>query len=141
MNCDGGENDKDRDAGRLRLMIVEDDGIAAMTLKDLMEDLGYRVTGVVADVETAIAFLNFADRMPDAVILDADLKGRSSAPVARCLRDADIPFIVTSGFGDRHLAEIGLDGVTLSKPYTVVGLQNAMSALLGSGEKQERYLK
>ncbi|HET6375603.1 MAG TPA: response regulator, partial [Methylocella sp.] len=55
------------------VLIVEDEAMVAIVLEDLLLELGCRVVGIVARVETALA--SVAARNFDVAILDVNLKG------------------------------------------------------------------
>jgi DNA-binding response OmpR family regulator len=76
-------------------MIVEDEALIAMSLEDVFEDQGYRVTGPFSSCADALAAL--ATAAPDIAILDATLKDGSCLELARELRGRDIPFLIYSG--------------------------------------------
>src|SRR5262249_30027590 len=79
------------------ILIVEDEALVGMLIEDLVMEMGFRVSGVAASVEEAleeIARLDF-----DAAILDVNLRGLSSAPVADALKANRVPFIMATGYG------------------------------------------
>ncbi len=115
-----------------RILIVEDMALLAMELQDMVEDLGHEVVGVVGSVDTAIDALNEGTLCPEAVMLDADLRGVSSAPVARLLRERQIPFAVASGFGADALGSLIVDEPRLSKPIDKAQLDRVLGALTGN---------
>jgi CheY-like chemotaxis protein len=67
----------------LRVLIIEDEVLIAMLIEDMLADLGCIVVGIVStldDALTRISALGF-----DAAILDVNLNGAESYPVARVL--------------------------------------------------------
>ena len=58
-------------AERLRILAVEDEGLIAMELDDMLGDLGHEVIGPAATVESALRLLEGA--RPDAAVVDANL--------------------------------------------------------------------
>ena len=114
-------------AGR-RILVAEDELLIAMQLEDLLSEQGCRILGPAATIEAALALL--ADR-PDAVLLDGNLRGRISAPVAAEMRGRGIPFIVVSGYGPDQLGEPELAGAPwLRKPIDERALVEALAGLL-----------
>ena len=73
----------------------------------MVEDNGGQPVGPVADVKSALAIIQ--DEPLDGALLDANLNGVSSEPIALALLAAAIPFVVVTGYG-----RLDLDGVTLS---------------------------
>ena len=105
------------EARQLRLLIVEDEGLLAMSLSDMLEELGHQTAYVAADVASALRLILDHAKDLDACILDANLGGTSAAPVAAALREAQIPFIVVSGYGTQDLSRAGLTEPAIAKPY------------------------
>lgn len=81
----------------LSVMVVEDDAIISLDLAETLASEGYDVFGQFGNVETALDALRRA--APDLALLDADLGGRSSAPIAEALCAQSVPFVVVSGNG------------------------------------------
>jgi CheY-like chemotaxis protein len=81
---------------KLRVMIVEDEFIIADEIAMIVEGAGHAVIGPVASVEDASAML--ASDRPDFAIIDANLRGQSSSPLARSLAGMEIPFCICTGY-------------------------------------------
>lgn len=100
--------------GRRNILLVEDEAIIAMMLEELLIDLGYIPCGPAGTLEEAFDILN-GNRV-DGAILDIDLNGSSSVPVAERLRDMGVPFAFTSG---SSAPPVGMAGAKhLEKPYS-----------------------
>ncbi|WOI58026.1 HWE histidine kinase domain-containing protein [Palleronia sp. LCG004] len=112
------------------VMVVEDDGIIALDLADMLESEGYHVLGQFGTVDTALAALGKYE--PDIVLLDADLRGRSSAPVAEVLSVRSIPFVVVSGHGDAFPEDDPRSGAPrLEKPISPADLISTVRRAIG----------
>jgi CheY-like chemotaxis protein len=99
-----------------RVLVVEDELIIAMVYEHWLQTLGCRMLGPVGTVSEALSFLE--DELPDAVLLDANLRGQLSSPVAQALRDRGIPFLVVTGYVDRVLPDPHLrTAPCLAKPF------------------------
>ena len=85
------------------VLIVEDELLLAMELQKTLEDEGCIVLGPLKNVEQALAVLE--QKLPDAAILDLNLDGDRSTPVAAALRTEGIPFIVTTGYAEKVAAD------------------------------------
>ena len=108
-----------------RVLIVEDNPIVAFTAGDMVEAIGGIAIAVEHSVEGALAACERGGF--DVAMLDMDLDGRSSAPVAAALGRLRLPFIVTTGHGPHGLP--GFDDVPLlAKPYFTGELQRALEA-------------
>jgi CheY-like chemotaxis protein len=59
--------------GAKRILIVEDEGLLALNMRQSIERYGYRVVGVVPSGERAVALAK--GLVPDLIIMDIKLKG------------------------------------------------------------------
>jgi CheY-like chemotaxis protein len=81
---------------RMRVLIVDDEPIIAMDMEMLILEAGYEIAGIVGKIEKALSFVEGDDF--DVAILDANLGGTNSAPVANALSARGMPFVVVSGY-------------------------------------------
>ena len=86
-------------AGR-RVLIAEDETLIAMAYEALLQEQGCVVVGPAARVDEALALLAPGDGRPapDAAVLDVDLGGEPSVPVAEALAMLGVPFVVLTGY-------------------------------------------
>jgi CheY-like chemotaxis protein len=68
----------------------------------------------------------------DVAILDLNLAGVLTYPVARLLQERGIPFIFATGYGSSGLMEDFQRSPTLQKPFGHNDLEQALSAELSS---------
>jgi CheY-like chemotaxis protein len=109
----------------VRLLLVEDEPIIAMTAEDMLEELGCTV---VLTASTLAAALDAVQREEfDVVLLDINLNGTESLPVADRLREAGRPFVFTTGYG----IEAAGGAPVVVKPYKLSDLEEAIAAALG----------
>lgn len=108
-----------------RVLLVEDEPIVAMTAEDILCDLGAEVVGPVAYLEQALQ-LATSDAL-DIALLDVNLNGRMSHPVAEALRKRGVPYVVATGYGDIAKESMGLDAPVVTKPYTREILAEALA--------------
>jgi two-component SAPR family response regulator len=85
----------------------------------------------VASIDNALKFL--ADVRPDFVILDVDLNGTRSYPIAALLRSREIPFVFVSGYYAAMLDAAYADVRILQKPFRIGDLDSAIEAALALG--------
>lgn len=78
------------------VLIVEDEALVAMSLEMMIEDAGWSVAGTASTVKDALAVVEKAT--PDCALLDLNLRGESSKPVAEVLAAMGVPFAFTSGY-------------------------------------------
>lgn len=81
-----------------KVIIVDDNYAVADGLKWALEAEGHEIVGMAATNASAIELIEH--KACDVVILDVDLRGESSNPVARLLIERAIPFLFITGFGD-----------------------------------------
>ena len=110
-----------------RVLIVEDQPFVAFAATDMIEMLGGIVTEVAGSVEEGLDACARGDF--EVALLDIDLDGRSSAPIAAALAAAAKPFLLTTGFDGRRIP--GFEHVPLLvKPYIQSQLGRGLAALL-----------
>ncbi|HEX6376409.1 MAG TPA: response regulator [Allosphingosinicella sp.] len=109
----------------LRVLLVEDEPIIAMTVEDMLEELGCTVVATAATLAAALDAVERDDF--DVVLLDINLNGVESAPVADRLREAGRPFVFTTGYG----AAAARGAPVVVKPYPIRDLEAAIAAALG----------
>lgn len=114
------QTDSSSGAGR-RILVVEDEYMIADMISTMVEDLGYEVVGPVATIPEAITAI--AGEKLDVVLLDANLDGVSSAPVAAELAARGLPFVVVTGYGSLDLTSADLQSAPrMNKPFTAAAL-------------------
>jgi CheY-like chemotaxis protein len=114
---------------RRRVLVVEDDSLVAMLIEDIVADLGHEVVGSATRLEEALDLARTASF--DAAILDVNLAGRRSFPVADVLKARGIPFIFATGYDTEGLEEGYRDAVTLHKPFQAEDVKAALAKLMG----------
>jgi len=112
----------------LQIMIVEDDLLLAMDLADELREAGVQVIGPFATVDRALHALS--THRPHAAILDIDLKGQMSFPVADALAGANVPFLWVSGSSPHVVPEHHRVQPFASKPIEVPALLRLLANLL-----------
>jgi len=78
------------------VLVVEDEPIIALDLVATLDEAGFAVAGPVGTIPAALDELR-AQR-PDAAVIDVNLNGRVSAPVAAALAAARVPFVVITAY-------------------------------------------
>ncbi len=110
----------------MRVFVVEDEAMLSILLEDFLEDLGCVVVGVAARLEDA---LEMARTMTiDMAVLDVNLAGKHSYPVAHMLRQRNIPFVFATGYGAAELTAELQDELVLSKPFHQAQLASILAA-------------
>lgn len=110
------------------ILVVEDEPLIAMMLEDFLETLGHKVHASCESVEEAVAAAEKGGF--DVAILDVNLNGRNSWPVARKLREKKIPFVIATGGHVEPPPPEFADAPLIEKPYTVDRVTPALEAAL-----------
>jgi diguanylate cyclase (GGDEF)-like protein/PAS domain S-box-containing protein len=98
---------------KVQILIVEDDNIVVMELRDRLQSLGYAVCAVVSYGEEAVA--KAAEMRPDLVLMDIRLKGDvNGIDAAKEIRVRfDIPVVYLTAYAD----EATLQRAKVTEPY------------------------
>lgn len=108
------------------VLVVEDESMIAMLIEDHLVDAGYTVFAV-PDVRQAMDTLR--DHAIDMALLDVNLGGTSSTPVAYELEARGIPFTLATGYGAQGVDEAFRDRGCLQKPFRMSDLDRAIAQL------------
>jgi light-regulated signal transduction histidine kinase (bacteriophytochrome) len=110
------------------VLVVEDSIIIALDIEENLKRLGVGEVRVESSVAGALAAI--AESPPDFAMIDFNLGGESSEPIAAALRAAGVRFALATGYaeGDGAFERLGADTV-LRKPYG----QSDIARALGSG--------
>ena len=111
----------------LRVLVVEDNLLLAEVTKILLEDSGCEVVGPAGWLQRG---LELAQAEPlDGAILDINLHGEMSFPIAEVLRVRGVPFIFVTGYEDRSIVPMAFRSAPrLDKPAPEGNLIEAMVA-------------
>lgn len=110
-----------------RILVVEDEFLIAAMLCDMLQDHAAVVIGPAATVHDALQLIQ--DHPIDAAVLDMNLNGDWSDPVAEELKQRMIPFVFTTGYGANERGE-RFQVRTVSKPYTCEEVEEAVAQSL-----------
>ena len=113
----------------LRILLVEDEAIIAMTAEDMLEELGCTVVRTASTLAEAMAAVEC--EAFDAALLDINLNGLESLPVATRLRELGRPYIFTTGYGAAGCGAEFADVPLVSKPYRIGDLEAALRQAMG----------
>lgn len=118
-----------------RVLLVDDESMVLMLVEDMLIELGAAV------VETAMA-LDEAARMAataplDVAVLDVNLSGQTSYPVAELLKARRIPFLFATGYGSAGHEKAWRETPTVAKPFAVQDLARALRLVLANADGRE----
>ena len=113
-----------------RILLIEDEVVIAMTAEDMLEEIGCEVVAQAANFDDAMQCALAGDF--DLALVDINLNGVMSLPVAKVLREAGKPFIFTTGYGNVGLESDFSDATVVTKPYTMRTLSQAIASVTGT---------
>lgn len=102
-------------AQKCRVLIIEDEAAISILMEDMLLDLGIETIGPASRLDPALQLAREADL--DAAILDINIAGAQSYPVADVLRNRGIPVIFATGYGSSVLPERFKSCQILQKPF------------------------
>ena len=111
-----------------RVLVVEDEVMVSWILEDMLADLGYKVLGPAAWIDQALAIVN-AETI-DLAILDVNLNGKKSFPVADALIARGVPFVFSTGYNVDGIPDTYKVYPMMQKPYAAATLSAALENLI-----------
>jgi CheY-like chemotaxis protein len=109
-----------------RILVVEDEAMISMLLEDMVLDCGGEIVGPVAKFDDALELAHEAEF--GVAVLDLNLNGTLSYPIADVIRERGIPVIFATGYGADGLLDRFSDCPTLQKPFSQQDFAEAVAA-------------
>jgi CheY-like chemotaxis protein len=113
----------------MRILVVEDEPLVAMLLEEILDDLGHTVVGPAASLQEGLAMAH-GERF-DGAILDVNLSGARSYPIADLLKSKSIPHFFATGYGSAE-AVVARGVEIVKKPFSEAVLTAALERMLPS---------
>lgn len=117
-----------RHNGALHVLVLEDETLVALLLESMLEDLGHTVVGVAANIGDGLALASLEGI--DLAILDVNVGGQESYPVADALAARNVPFVFATGYESARVRTAYSDRIVLQKPFRQIELQRAIGQAL-----------
>ena len=114
-------------AGR-SVLVVEDEMIVAWLLEDMLAELGCAVVGPAARVDKALAMIG-AEAI-DVAVLDVNLNGEMSYPIADALTARGVPFVFVTGYDKGRILDGYQSFPVVQKPFHRSELSDILAKLL-----------
>ena len=114
----------------LSVLLVEDETLLRMMVAHMLEELGLKVVAEAGTLEAAVPLAK--EGTFDLAILDVNLGGPNSLPVAEILSQRGIPFMFASGYSFGVIPAAFNDRPMLRKPFR---LEEAVKELTEVQEK------
>ena len=115
-------------ARNMRVLLVEDEGLVALLLEEMLSELGYEIAAHAQCLEEALQLAAEADY--GLAILDVNLNGEASFPAAEIVRDPGIPLVFATGYQQSKFQLPFQGAPSVQKPFSGVALCSAIAAAL-----------
>jgi CheY-like chemotaxis protein len=114
-----------------RILVVEDEPLVALLLKDGLLDAGAEIVGPAASVDEALKLVGQAscDGGLSVAVLDINLRGTMVSPVADRLAALGVPFVFATGYGEDCDRGAHVAAPVLTKPFSGEALVAAVAML------------
>jgi CheY-like chemotaxis protein len=111
-----------------RVLVIEDESMVTMFIQDTLADIGCEVAGVASRLNEALEkarTLAF-----DVAILDVNLDGEQTFPIAEALLARGMPFVLATGYSATSLPAALQRAPILQKPFRQSDLEQALRTAL-----------
>lgn len=117
----------DKLLARRHILVVEDEMMVLMVMEDMLADIGCESVTAAATVNQALALID--TKVFDAAMLDVNLNGSTSYPLAEVLAARGIPFIFATGYNGHGVVKGYSDRPLLRKPFQLNDLIKVLTPL------------
>ena len=124
---------------KANILIVEDEGLIALHISEILANAGYRVADLLPSGEDALEYLSKTPS-PDLILMDIGLAGKMNGiETARRIRqNSDIPVLFLTAYSDQiRIREAGEVSTfeRIRKPFTEKDLIAAVETALSPTKK------
>jgi CheY-like chemotaxis protein len=113
---------------KARFLLIEDEALILLNVKSMLAELGWEVAGTAAKIDAAMRLAETGSF--EAAIIDINLDGAMTYPVADILRKREIPFAFTTGYGPNAIDDAYAQVPILHKPFSHDQLKAMVRKLL-----------
>ncbi|SRR5579871_585535 len=118
----------ERNLAGLRVFVIEDESLVTMLIEDTLADIGCLVAGTAARLDEAMEKATSLDF--DLAIVDVNLNGAQTYPLAEALANKGIPLVFATGYGTAGIPNELRHVPLLSKPFHQRDLESALAKAL-----------
>ena len=118
-----------------RILVLEDEFLIALEASEALEQFGATVVGPAHDIDTALELVR--SKTIDGALLDINIRGSLSLPVAAALEEKGVPVVFATGYGDSF--ESVQQGAVIGKPYTRSQLAEAFEQQFAIQDRGVRH--
>jgi len=116
-----------------KVLVVEDEGIVLIDLELSLEDLGFDVVGSASELQNGISLAR--ELALDIAVLDLNLAGKDSGPIADVLAERGIPFVFATGYTRSTIPQRHAGRPALAKPFSSHLLGDTLRSAMKSARK------
>lgn len=110
------------------ILVIEDEMLILMMIEDMLADLGCESIAVASKIGQAVTLID--GQLFDAAMVDLNLNGIASYPIADALTARDVPYFFSTGSSVTNIEDGYRDQDVLKKPFTFEQLSNMLSRSL-----------
>lgn len=114
----------------MRILIVEDEFIAALDLAEIVKSFGHEVVGPVWVPQSAIDLIR--SQPIDAALLDINLGTITAISIADELDARGVPYAVVTAYSPENIGVRFKDARYVSKPFRVADIKAAIKDIAAS---------
>jgi DNA-binding NtrC family response regulator len=112
-----------------KVLVLEDETLVSMMVEDMLMDLGCEIVGPYARLDQALAAVNEGVDI-DLALLDVNLGGERSFPLAEVLAEKGVPFVFTTGYDESGMPDAWRGRPSLRKPFMMNEMANVLRGAL-----------
>ena len=110
-----------------KILLVEDESLVLMLLEDMLVEMGHSIVGAASELDEAIELAKNAAY--DVAIIDINLKGQRTFPVAEIVLERGLKLIFSTGYGESSIEPKFSSNPLLQKPFDDRALGDALAKL------------
>lgn len=111
-----------------RAFVVEDEWMVSELVQDMLVELGYKIAGTASRMEEAVSKSKSVDF--DIAVLDVNLNGQMTFPLAEALASRGIAFVFLTGYGQSIFPDAFKTRPVLQKPFLQPELKRILETAL-----------
>jgi len=112
----------------MHVLVLEDEPIIGFALEDMLLSIGCAEVSLATRIPEAERIVR--EGRLDAAILDVNIHGTQSYPVADQLARRCVPYIFSTGYGDRAHPDRHRNIPTVTKPYGTQDIRAALATVV-----------
>jgi CheY-like chemotaxis protein len=124
-----------------RILVVEDDYFVALTVVSILEDAGAIVIGPINSLEEALTLVESGDVEFEFAVIDINLRGKKSYPIADALVLRNLKFMFATGYGVDAIDPAYSHFSRCEKPFSQDGFLQTMSGCLNGASTDHVALR